>query len=31
MKFPKNPTEGVTYYIDGVAYKWINGSWWLVK
>ena len=29
-KLPKTGSVGVTYYIDGVGYKFINGSWWAV-
>jgi len=28
-KLPKEGAPGVTYYINGVGYKFVNGSWWL--
>jgi hypothetical protein len=28
--FPKNPSAGVTYYINGTGYQWNSISgWWL--
>lgn len=27
-ELPKNPQTGVTYFINGVGYVFINGYWW---
>ena len=29
-KLPKKGLAGVTYYLNGKAYRFINGAWWLV-